>query len=78
MIKIGLDKTGCHVLIYGCPNCDDWNTKNQFTLNYEFGCWNLTFSPSLRSYADARIKKVHHCPSCGNELPSLNGWRVQK
>jgi len=78
MIRIGLDNTKCHVLIYGCPECDDWNTKNQFALNYEFGHWNLTYSPSLKSYADAKLKRVNFCPSCGAELPDLNDYRVQK
>jgi len=76
MIKIGKDVTGFHVLIYGCPECDGWDTPNQFTINFEHGCWNLTYSPSLKSYADGKLKKIFYCPNCGVELPDLNGWKV--
>jgi hypothetical protein len=74
MIKVGLDASKTHTLIYGCPFCDGFDLHEKMMLVWEFGGWLVAACASNQWYAGGFFKGVTFCPCCGKELPSIEGW----
>lgn len=68
MIKIGVDGSGAGTMITGCPNCDEFSHY----LRYIYCGWVFDIDDGREQIP------IKYCPSCGIELPALEGWKIIK